>query len=78
MIYIITFFTHYGAVKFRREFETSIPDLKLMPVPRELSASCGICAELTSQMDFSCFTDEDVERIYLIENRAYRLLYENA
>ena len=55
--YIATFYTVYDAMVFQRILERrmSIPT-KLMPVPRELSSSCGTCAS------FSC-EDEQLASI---------------
>lgn len=43
MNYIVTFFAHFGAIRYKKKCEeTGIPS-KVMPVPRELSSSCGTC-----------------------------------
>ena len=43
--YVVTFHTHFGATLFRKRALPRFPGLALAPVPRCLSASCGICAQ---------------------------------
>ena len=42
-MYIATFYTHYGAQTFHKMQKSIDSKAELMPVPRALSASCGIC-----------------------------------
>lgn len=50
--YVITFHTHYEALVCKRSFEkteatqTGALAIKLIPVPRELSSSCGTAVKL--------------------------------
>lgn len=44
MDYIATFFTHSGAVKYRRYMGRLGVEAELLPVPRRLSSDCGIAA----------------------------------
>ena len=50
--YVITFHTHYEALVCKRSFEKTEPAqtgalaIKLIPVPRELSSSCGTAVKL--------------------------------
>lgn len=44
MRYVATFFSHFGAVRFRRLCRERGVAAELMPVPRSLSSSCGTCA----------------------------------
>ena len=49
MIYIATFFSHYGAMHCKKLCEkTGIP-AKMMPVPRMLSSSCGTCVRMEAE-----------------------------
>ena len=41
--YIATFFSHFGAVRFGRQLREAGIDCALMPVPRQVSSSCGTC-----------------------------------
>lgn len=44
MRYVATFFSHFGATKFRRLCRERSVACELAPVPRALSSSCGTCA----------------------------------
>ena len=41
---LATFFSHFGATRFRRLCRARGVACELMPVPRSLSSSCGTCA----------------------------------
>ena len=52
--YIATFFSHFGAVRFRKELDMAGIDgltCTLMPVPRFLSSSCGTCVKIKCEDD---------------------------
>ena len=40
---VITFYNHFGAVRYKKEAERSGWKVQLSPVPRSLSSSCGTC-----------------------------------
>ncbi len=63
MIYV-TFYSHYGAIQFKRKMEARGVDVTLMPVPRFLSSSCGTCARLEEGTAEDLPMD-DVEGVYL-------------
>ncbi len=63
MIYV-TFVSHYGAIRFRREMLARGIRVTLMPVPRFLSSSCGTCARIDDDMDPEALPREDVEGVY--------------
>lgn len=42
--YVATFFSHFGATRFRRLCREHGVECRLAPVPRTLSSSCGTCA----------------------------------
>jgi hypothetical protein len=44
MDYIATFFTHSGAVKYKKYMIKLGINVELLPVPRRLSSDCGIGA----------------------------------
>lgn len=73
--YIAIFFTQSGAIKFDRKLKAKNIECKLMPVPRKLSSSCGICARFKFQADVLELVDEEVEKIYIIEDNKYQLVY---
>ena len=44
MKYIATFYSHFGAIRFKREAPEGVTNIELRPVPRDLSSSCGTSA----------------------------------
>lgn len=73
--YMILFFTHSGAIKFQRRLRKSNISCTLMPVPRSLSSNCGIGAKVDHDGDMLSFTDNEVERVYEIEEDNYREIF---
>ncbi len=77
-MYIATFFTHFGAQSFYNNVRKQDPAARMMPVPRALSASCGICtafeADLTGQIRSEL--PEDLEGLYQTDGRGYRTILE--
>ena len=43
MTYIVTFFSHFGAVRYKQLCGERGISCRMMPVPRDLSSSCGTC-----------------------------------
>ena len=41
--YIATFFSHFGAIRFKKTCDGLGISARTMPVPRTLSSSCGTC-----------------------------------
>ena len=66
MEYLVTFFTHYGAMRFHKLCSKAGVQSKLMPVPRELSASCGVCVSLFATSAPAPEEHEDLELCYAI------------
>lgn len=77
MEYIATFFTHSGAMKFRRLLSMEKIDVELRPVPRVLSSSCGIAGTFRYCGDLSQLISEDLEKVFRIAEEGYELIYEN-
>ncbi|WP_128426789.1 DUF3343 domain-containing protein [Gudongella oleilytica] len=73
--YLAIFFTHSGAIKFQRKLDKSGIKCKLLPVPRTLSSNCGIGASFESN-DYEVFLDEEIEKIFRIEDEKFLLQYE--
>lgn len=63
MMYIATFFSHFGAIRFKKLMETKVKNIVLMPVPRSVSSSCGTCAKFEAKnienIDFSVIEELD-------------------
>ncbi len=77
MVYIATFFTHFGAIRFARNLETLGRSGHMMPVPRKLSSSCGSCVKFEGIVPEKIEEDEEVEGLYLVTEAGYTTLFEN-
>jgi len=74
--YIVLFFAHAGAIKFQRFMRKAGIDCQLQPVPRCLSSSCGVCAQLEYGSDYQSLLDEEhILAIYRKTTDDYILLY---
>lgn len=73
--YIAVFFTHSGAIKFERKLKSKNIEYKLMPVPRKLSSSCGICAKFKFDKDLVELIDDEIDKIVSVEGNNYELIY---
>ena len=74
-MFTATFHTHFGATAFLRELNKKGKTARMAPVPRCLSASCGVCVIFYDKdgLDFSKYTDLD--GVYLEENGGYTLIH---
>ena len=86
MEYIATFYTHFGAVSFRRKMGPPAQAVRMMPVPRALSSSCGTCVSFSlpsekafgselSEYDYPVRESADLEAVYEVKQEGYALLY---
>lgn len=74
MNFIATFYTHFGALSFKKRLEHLGDAPVLQPVPRALSASCGTCVRFELPFE-ETMADEDVEGVYQVDGEQYRCLY---
>ena len=74
MKYIATFYSHYGAIQYRKNCEKMDLEAVVMPVPRNLSSSCGTCVRFHTEADFPEKTEE-VEQIVRVEPQGYVGIY---
>ena len=74
---IATFHTHFGALSFQRRLQGLGERAVMMPVPRTLSASCGTCVRVQTPFFADTMADEDLDRVYAVEDRGYREIYHN-
>ncbi len=75
--YVATFHTHLSAMKTQRALATTGVSARLAPVPRQVSASCGVCVFYESETPQTALLDADFERLFRICDGAYELLAEN-
>ena len=72
MTYIATFFSHFGAIRFKKLCQKAGWPAQVMPVPRDLSSSCGTCVRY--QGTGICPDDrmpEEVEQIVEVTDSGY-------
>lgn len=78
MDYLATFHTHYGAIRFHRFLKTREIPSQMMPVPRNLSASCGVCVKFQIENLRVWLDQEDIDQVVeCVENHAYRTIYKS-
>jgi len=76
MVYIATFYSHFGAVRFKKLCEAKQIPARLMPVPRDLSSSCGACVRYESAS--ACPADgwpEETEQVVEALAQGYCVCY---
>ena len=79
MKYIAIFYSHFGAIRFKREAPKGVTNIELRPVPRDLSSSCGTSASFDAGESFT-FTDdptEEIEQIVTVTDEGYRTIIES-
>ena len=78
MIYIATFFSHFGALRFKRNCESLGISAENMPVPRDLSSSCGTCTRFETDVlpDYSKHKDE-LEKLVKLTANGYETVFES-
>lgn len=74
MTYVATFLTHFGALTLSRKLKRAGVEAQMMPVPRSLSASCGICVRFSGDSPEKAEHAEDLEALYQEEAGKYVLL----
>lgn len=75
MIYIATFYSHYGAMHCKKLCDRAGLPARMMPVPRKLSSSCGTCVRIEAEDAESIPRTEETEQIALEEAEGYRILF---
>lgn len=75
-VYIATFYSHYGAIRFKKGCSKLGLSARQMPVPRTLSSSCGTCVRYEAEAwDVVAFNKEEVEQIVAVLADGYDCLY---
>ena len=80
MKYIATFYSHFGAIRFKREAAEGVTNIELRPVPRNLSSSCGTSASFEADESFTFMEDptEEIEQIVAVTVEGYRTIFESS
>ena len=76
MTYIATFFSHFGAIRFKKLCDGAGWPAELMPVPRSLSSSCGTCVRYEGECPES--PADEVEQIVEVTPAGYATRYRAA
>lgn len=76
MNYIATFYSHFGAVRFKKQCGQQGMEAKLMPVPRDLSSSCGTCVSYEGDSyEIEGIVSEELEQIVCRLPEGYQVMY---
>ena len=76
MEFIATFYSHFGAMRFKKEVEKTGSPAFLKPVPRALSSSCGTCCAFTaSQVPVPSHPDEVEQIVQVVGDREYKTVF---
>lgn len=63
--YVATFHTHLSAMRSQRALSQAGISVRLAPVPRSISSSCGTCVKYCADTPGTELMDADLEAIYL-------------
>lgn len=79
MKYIITFYTHFGAMMTEKKMKQNNIACKISPVPRYISSSCGSCVFYEGDDIYKDMIDKDFEAIFVFDEelKKYKLIFEN-
>ena len=75
MIYIATFFSHYGAMRFKNLCDEAGLFSRMMPVPRQLSSSCGTCVRVEAESADAFPRTKEMEQVALEQESGYPILW---
>ena len=75
MIYIETFYSHFGAMMCKKQCDILSIPARMMPVPRMLSSSCGTCVRVEAENEFQVPRSEETEQIALEQADGYLVLW---
>ena len=75
MTYIATFYSHFGAIRYKKLCQLHGMAATLMPVPRDLSSSCGTCVRYESETAALELLDADAEAVYEDAEGKYTLIH---
>lgn len=77
MIFIATFYSHFGAMSYKKSCDKYGYPAREMPVPRSLSSSCGTCVQY--ECENGIILDpmpEEVEQIVKVLDEGYEQIYQ--
>jgi len=74
MSMVATFHTHFGAMRFQKALQKAGRTAGMMPVPRALSSSCGVCVRFEEPFDPATVND-DLEAVYRQTDTGFEQIY---
>jgi len=77
MTWLVTFFTHSGAIAFGRRAKGQGLVTKLVPVPRAVSSSCGTGARVECDTAPLALLDEDADKVFSQTAEGWLLTHDN-
>jgi hypothetical protein len=75
MICIATFFSHFGAMRCKKQCDETGITARMMPVPRALSSSCGTCVRIETKDPESLPRTEEMEQLALEKPDGYQIIW---
>ena len=74
--YIATFFSHFGAIRYKKTCESKGLKARVMPVPRSLSSSCGTCVEYSGdEHAIDANHLDELEQVVRVTDNGYEKVY---
>ncbi|MDO4788620.1 MAG: DUF3343 domain-containing protein [Johnsonella sp.] len=64
--YLATFHTHLSAMITGKKLKAEAEKVRLEPVPRKLSSSCGTCVRFEAKSSLVHCMDKDYEALYQV------------
>ena len=73
---VVTFHTHFGAMKLYKTLKGRGERVRMVPVPRALSSDCGSCVRLSREGEMAVeeLLTTDAEAVYLDTGSGFELL----
>ena len=75
MIWIATFYSHFGAMRCKKACDEAGIPARMMPVPRALSSSCGTCVRMEAESADVLPRTEETEQIALEEGGRWSVVW---
>ena len=75
MIWIATFYSHYGAMRCKKLCDEAGIPARMMPVPRRLSSSCGTCVRMEADNADRLPRTEEAEQLALEQDSGYQIVW---
>lgn len=76
MTYFATFFSHFGATRYKQLCDGQGIACRVMPVPRDLSSSCGTCVRCEeAYLSPADVCLEEIEQVAAWDGTGYTTVY---